>query len=123
MVSTMEADRMKLANTSKLITCILPKGGAMPVLKQLKEELGIVASNINHARGSGRFSPLVDRGVGEQTEKEILSVVVDEAQAEAVFAFIFRAAEIDRPHGGLVFQSALSLATQYHIPAELPAER
>jgi len=114
---------MKLANKSKLITCILPKGGAMPVLKRLKEELGIVACNINHARGSGRFSPLADRGVGEQTEKEILSVVVDEDQAEAVFEFIFRAAEIDRPHGGIVYQSALVQATQYHIPAELPAER
>jgi len=114
---------MNLASTSKLITCILPKGGAMPVLKELKQELDIVACNINHARGSGRFSPLAERGVGEQTEKEILSVVVDEAQAEAVFAFVFRAAKIDRPHGGLVFQSALSLATQYQIPAELPAER
>lgn len=114
---------MKLANRSKLITCILPKGGAMPVLKQLKQELGIVTCNINHARGSGRFTPLAHRGVGEQTEKEILSVVVDEARAEAVFDFIFRTAEIDRPHGGLVFQSALEQATQYHIPAELPAER
>ena len=95
----------------------------MPVLKQLKEELDIVACNINHARGSGRFSPLADRGVGEQTEKEILSVVVDEAQAEAVFDFIYHAAKIDRPHGGLVFQSALGLASHYQIPAELPAER
>jgi nitrogen regulatory protein PII len=119
----MDTERMKLANTSKLITCILPKGGAMPVLKQLKQELGIVACNINHARGSGRFTPLAHRGVGEQTEKEILSVVVDEAQAEKVFDFIFRAARIDWPHGGLIYQSALSLASQYHIPAELPVER
>ena len=114
---------MNLASASKLITCILPKGGAMPVLKELKQELGIVACSINHARGSGRFSPLADRGVSEQTEKEILSVIVDEAQAEAVFAFIFRAAKVDRPHGGLVFQSALGLTTHYQIPAELPAER
>jgi hypothetical protein len=114
---------MKLASTSKLITCILPKGGALPVLKQLKQELGIVACNINYARGSGRFAPLADRGLGEQTEKEILSVVVDQERADEVFAYIFREAEIDRPHGGLVFQSALGPATEYRIPPELPAER
>ena len=119
----MEADRMKLAKPSKLITCILPKGEAMPVLKRLKQEFSIITANINHARGSGRLTPLAHRGVGEQTEKEILSVVVDEAHAEEVFAYIFSVAGIDRPHGGLLFQSALSLATQYQIPTDLPPEK
>ncbi|MCP5011442.1 MAG: hypothetical protein GY942_15790 [Aestuariibacter sp.] len=114
---------MKLAKPSKLITCILPKGRAMPLLRQLKQELGIVASNINHARGSGRLTPLAYRGIGEQTEKEIFSVVIDEERAEEVFTFIFYNAEINRPHGGLVFQSALTVATDYQIPADLPVEK
>lgn len=94
----------------------------MPVLKQLKQELGIIMANVNHARGSGRLTPLTERGVGEQTEKEILTVVVSEEQAEEVFSFIFFNAEINRPHGGIIFQSALNLATGYQIPGELPAE-
>ena len=88
-------------------------GKAMPVLKQLKEEFNIIAGNINHARGSGRITPLASRGIGEQTEKEILNVVVDEAQVEAVFEFIFCVAEINQPQGGLLFQTTLSGATRY----------
>lgn len=95
----------------------------MPLLKQLKQELGVITANFNHARGSGRLTPLAYRGIGEETEKEILSVVVDEKQAEEVFAFIFYNAEINRPHGGLVFQSALTSATDYRIPDELLSEK
>lgn len=95
----------------------------MPLLKKLKQELGIVAANINHARGSGRLTPLAYRGVGEQTEKEIVSVVIDEKRAEQVFAFIYYHAEINRPHGGLMFQSALEIATDYLLPADMPVEK
>jgi len=98
-------------------------GKAMPVLKQLKEEFDIVTGNINHARGSGRITPLAYRGIGEQTEKEILNVVVDEARAEAIFEFIFFAAEINQPHGGLLFQTTLSGATRYQLPDDVPDER
>ena len=113
---------MKLANASKLITCILPVGEAVPVLKQLKQELGIVAANINHARGSGKWTPRAYREMGGQTEKDILTVIVDEQRAEQVFTFIFHIAQIDRPHGGLIFQSDLTAATAYLIPQDLPAE-
>ncbi len=95
----------------------------MPLIKQLKLQLGIISANFNHARGSGRFTPLAYRGVGEQTEKEILSVVVDEDRADEVFSFIFYNAEINRPHGGLLFQSALTTATSYQLPAELLSEK
>jgi hypothetical protein len=112
---------MKL-QSSKLITCMLGKGRAMPVLKLLKQEHNIISANINHARGSGRFTPLASRGMGEQTEKEILSVVASELQADEVFAFIYEKGEIDQPHGGIIFQSALTGATEYQIPEALPEE-
>lgn len=118
----MKADAYKGTIAAKVIICILPHGKSMPVLKRLRSELDIVSANVNHARGSGRLTPLAYRGVGEQTEKEILSVVVDEARAEEAFAFIYRAAEIDQPHGGLMFQSALTLATSYQLPDNLPEE-
>lgn len=114
---------MPTTQSSKLITCILSQGRAMPVLKLLKQELGIISANINHARGSGRLTPLADRGLGEQTEKEILTVVVSEEQAEQVFAFIFNHAEINRPHGGMIFQSALSASTRYQLPEQLAVEK
>lgn len=111
-----------LKRTSRLITCILPKGVGMTVLKQLKEKRGIITANINHARGSGRLTPLIHRGLGEQTEKEILNLIVEDDQSDNVFTFVYHAAKIDRPHGGLMFQSALTLATDYRLPDDLPEE-
>lgn len=114
---------MNLAGPSKLITCILPNGSGRPVLNALKQEHAIVSANINHARGSGRLTPLAYRGVGEQTEKEVLTVVVDADLADAVFEFIFYEARINRPHGGLMFQSHLHHASRYVLPADLPPEK
>lgn len=107
---------------SKLITCILPRGRAEGVLRFLKEDFGIVTANVYFARGSGRMTPLAYRGAGEQTEKEIVTVVVASEQAESIFSEIFFRAEINRPHGGMMFQSALTTATPYEIPEGLPEE-
>ena len=113
---------MKLAPESKLITCVLPHGHAMPVIRMLKSEFGLLTANVNHARGSGRLTPLAYRGAGEQTEKEIVTVVVSAQQADTVFTAIYKAAEIDRPHGGLMFQSPLHSASVYQVPEDLPEE-
>jgi len=105
----------------KLITCILPKGIAVHVVKRLKSEQGILSANINNARGVGKLTPLAYRGVGAQSEKEILSVVVPEKLAEEIFAFIFEEAKINRPHGGIMYMGALSRSTAFILP-ELPDE-
>ena len=70
----------------ELITCIVPHGRALPVIKALKEELGIVSTTIHHARGTGRMTPLAWRGVGESAEKDVLTAVVPASRAEEVFA-------------------------------------
>ena len=105
----------------RLITCILPKGQALPALQELKNAYGIVSANINNARGVGRLTPLRHRGIGEQPEKEILTFVVEPDQADEVFEFVYHAAEVDRPHGGIIYMSALTHATHFVLP-ELPLE-
>lgn len=105
----------------KLITCILPKGIATNVVKQLKAERNIITANINSARGMGRLTPDAYRGVGEQTEKEILNVVVTEGQSEDIFTYLYEKADINRPHGGIIFMAALQHASDYTLP-ELPDE-
>ena len=93
----------------------------MPVVKLLKEQYGVISANVNKARGTGRMTPLAYRGVGEQTEKEILTVVVAEEQSDELFEFIYFNAKIDRPHGGLMYMSALKQATPFSLP-DLPKE-
>ena len=57
----------------------------------------------------------------ESSQREILSVVVPEARADALFAWLFEAADIDRPHGGILYMQTLAEATAYTLP-DLPAE-
>ena len=105
----------------KLITCILPKGLALPVLIKLRDEKNINRANINSARGMGKITPLAYRGVAGQAEKEVLSVVVNEEEADDIFYYIFEVADIDRPHGGIIYMRQLGLSTPFTLP-DLPSE-
>lgn len=100
----------------KLISCILPPGIALDVLEALRSEKGIVEASVNKARGTGRLTPLAYRGVGAETEKEILTVVVPAERADELFAYIFDQARIDRPHGGIIFMNELRQATRFILP-------
>ena len=105
----------------KLITCILPKGVALPLLEKLKQERGITRVNVNTARGVGKITPLAYRGLGAESVKEILSVIVPRETADELFAYIYEEADINRPHGGLMYMSRLLHATPMTLP-DLPDE-
>ena len=106
----------------KLITSIIPKGAGRRVLQGLRREHGINTGNINMARGVGMSNPLFTRGLGEQTEKEILTVVVSAEQADEIFDFIFDLADIGEPHHGIIFQSTLLCSSAYDLPQGLAEE-
>ncbi|MBK1701071.1 hypothetical protein [Thiococcus pfennigii] len=105
----------------KVITCILPKGRGMPVLEVLAREHDLTALDIHYARGVGRITPLRHRGIGETSEKEVLTVTVPASDADALFELIYEIAEINRPHGGLMFMHALQVSTRFRLP-DLPEE-
>lgn len=106
----------------KLITCILPIGCASALIRSLKEEKGIDTANVNHARGTGRLTPHRERGIGEQTEKDIVNIVVEAPIADDIFEYVFLKANIDRPHGGLIYMNQLITATPFVLP-DLPEEK
>lgn len=103
----------------KMIQAIIPMGTALPVLKALREEKGLDAANINFARGVGRFVRHSERRLGDDEEKEILSVVVPMDRADEIFEWLFHEANMDRPHGGIVYMLPLSHASAFSIPADL----
>lgn len=110
-----------LLEPQKVITCILPKGRALRIARALSKERGLTAVDIHYARGNGRLTPLRYRGIGETTEKEVLTVAVPIGQADAIFEYIYELADINRPHGGLMYMHKLLTATCYTLP-ELPEE-
>ncbi|MNC87934.1 hypothetical protein D3C83_37110 [compost metagenome] len=88
-------------------------------MRRLKDEKGIIEASMNTARGMGKLTPLAHRGVGEQAEKDVVNVIVSAAEADEVFAYLFEIARIDRPHGGLIYMTALGHATPFVLP-DLP---
>lgn len=93
----------------------------MKVVDALKSDKGIIATNVNNARGVGKITPLAYRGIGGQSEKEIINIVVEEDQADEIFEYIYHKADINRPHGGLMYMCQLQKATPFTLP-DLPDE-
>ncbi len=94
----------------KLITCIVPEANASRGAEALRETYDLKTITHHFARGVGKSTPLALRGIGEKTEKVVLSVVVEAAMADEVFEFLFHETEIDRPKGGMIFMKRVRLA-------------
>ena len=103
----------------KQITCILPKGKSLGVQESLIAEHQIYDANFHYARGVGKLS--AERGLGGQREKEILEVMVPQEKADEIFNYIFFKAEMDRPHGGIMFMVTLPKMSTTHLP-DIPPE-
>ncbi len=101
---------------ARQIVCILPKGKASIVEAGLIEDFGIHDANFHHARGVGKFSAKSSSGLGEQREKDILDVVVPKEQAEEIFDYIFHKAEMNQPHGGLVYIVKAPILSRMKLP-------
>ncbi|NNE36857.1 MAG: hypothetical protein HKN08_01025 [Gammaproteobacteria bacterium] len=105
----------------KLITCIFPKGMAHDMAERLKGEHGLMTSDIKTARGVGKITPLAYRGLGAQSEKEILTVVVPADTANEIFDYLYHEAQVNRPHGGIMYIYELNQATRFELPS-IPEE-
>lgn len=101
---------------AKMITCLLPKDEATPLLERLYHEKGITTASLNHARGTGMVSPQGKKGFGQQIEKDVLNVVVSEREAEEIFEFIYHEGRINRPHGGFMYMGPLERSTVFRLP-------
>lgn len=107
-----------MALEHKLITCVLPIGVALPLAHKLRSEKGIATATVNNARGMGKLTAAAHRRLGGQTEKQILTVTLDQGIADDIFEFIYFEAGINEPHGGLMYMSALD----HYIPMVVPED-
>jgi hypothetical protein len=99
----------------KRIICFLPKGVGIRLVEMLHSEKNIDSSNVH----SGRGLPTLENpeNYGGWTEQDILTVIVDAAQADEVFEFIFSRGELNKPGGGFIYQTSLIKASHYKLPS------
>lgn len=106
---------MNKTSGAKLITCILKKGRAIPLMEALSEK-GLLKINFAFARGSDLNDSVDSKGRLKESEKEIVTVVVDDPnKAEETFDFIFEKAKINEPGEGLIYMSCLGYSTSYSL--------
>lgn len=107
---------MEILHRSKLLTCIVPKGVATGLQKELIDHWQLHAANIHHARGVGRNVPLSKLGIGEQLEKEVLEVVLDSSIADEVFEFVYDHLGLADHPGGMIYMVTQPKSTLYKLP-------
>ena len=104
---------MKINVDSKLIVCILPQGKGTALVERLSLEMDIPSANVSTGRGRGA-GPIGN--IGAWDEIDTLAVTVPAERADEIFSFIYHAAELDRPRGGIMFQHAVGAVTQFTLP-------
>ena len=91
----------------KKIVCIIPEGVAKAVTLLLHESYPEAHVLMHFARGIGRRKTVSFRGFGEQTERDVLEVIVPRDQADEVFEFMYWQAKVCEQHGGVIYQCDL----------------
>jgi len=95
----------------KLITCIADEDKAHETIQSLDDNFGIQASVNHFARGLGRSSTAqAMQGLGQQVEKITFSVLVSAQQVDELFDFIYQTSGLHRPHGGIIYVTAVKQA-------------
>ena len=109
----------------KLITCILPDDGTeKKLIRALRDEKQITRANSASCMGIAILADARPK-FGELPKPTLIrkvDVVVAEAEADELYDYIYEKAHIGRPQGGSIWLSALSLASPFALPGDVPLE-
>jgi hypothetical protein len=112
--------------TCKRIMVVLPNDGTdRRLLKVLRREKGITRADTVSVRAVAALQEAkTKRGhLPEPILARLVTVVVTETEADAVFDYIYAVAKIDRPGGGMVLMERLLGATPFLLPEDVPDEK
>ena len=102
---------------ANLITCVIQKDLAEPVLEAAKNA-GAQGATISYAQGTGVRERMGLLGVTIDEQKEVIRIIVSHEQSELVFETMYLAGQLDKPGNGIMFMSALERVATY-IPDDV----
>ena len=107
---------MKTSADNKLITCVIPRGLGSELVESLHAEKGVDGVTVAHGRGISR------RGGYFAQEVDILTVVVEAAQADDIFAYLYDRIDIDGSRRRFMYQQPIGLTTEFTLPQGVAEE-
>ena len=107
---------LSLETDSRLISCVVPKGRGAPLQKALADNKAIHNATLHHGRGVGKSLHSVNRSIGDQQERDILEVIVGQDKCDEIFEYIYFEANINEPHGGIIYFSKVSKNSRSELP-------
>ena len=113
----MSKNEIVVLTDASLITCIVQRGRADEVVKAA-QEAGAQGATIHFGRGTGVRERLGILGLTIEAEKEFISIVVANDQANRIFDKMYVAAQLDTPGMGFMCVTPLDKAATY-VPEEL----
>ncbi len=102
---------------ASLITCIVQRGTADNIVKAA-QDAGAQGATVNYAQGVGVRERLGVMGLAIEVDKEVISIIVANDQADRVFEAMYLAGKLDTPGMGIMTLAALDKIATF-VPLEL----
>ena len=119
-------DQSENREAVKLISCLVNSEKVQKELLQaLYDKQQITRANSINCRGyASLFEAKAKAGSLPQPHfSYLIEVLVSQSKADALFDFIFRKAELDKPGAGIVFMEQLFGASDFSLPDEVLKEK
>ena len=101
-----------------LVTCIVQKGLADPIVMACREA-GAQGATVYYARGTGVRERLGVLGVAVEAETEVINIVVSTDQVDRIVEVMYLTGKLDTPGMGFLYVTPLEKAATYVPPAVL----
>ena len=95
-----------------LITCVIQKDCAEPVLEAAKNA-GAQGATISYAQGTGIRERMGLIGVTIDEQKEVIRIIVSKEQSNLIFEAMYLAGQMDKPGRGIMYMSKLDRVATY----------
>ena len=95
-----------------LITCVIQKDCAEPVLEAAKNA-GAQGATVSYAQGTGIRERMGLVGVTIDEQKEVIRIIVSKEQSNLIFEAMYLAGQMDKPGRGIMYMSKLDRIATY----------